>query len=45
MAQEDTDVEALLAGTRDLLDSCQEESAKRVIGQLCAVNPKHGWKN
>jgi MoxR-like ATPase len=33
MAQQNTDLEALLGEARDVLDSCREELAKRVIGQ------------
>jgi MoxR-like ATPase len=33
MAQQNADMEALLTEARDLLDSCREELAKRVIGQ------------
>jgi MoxR-like ATPase len=33
MAQQTTNEEALLTGARDLLESCREELAKRVIGQ------------
>jgi MoxR-like ATPase len=33
MAQQNVDVEALIAEARGLLDSCREELAKRVIGQ------------